>query len=58
MKHIIKAITINKLFNIAQQTDIIINIIDHAANSAGRVADFLDKIMEGSKEELDDLQMS
>jgi len=55
MKQIIKALTINKVFGIAQQTDIVINIIDHAANSAGRVADFLDRIMEGSQEELDDL---
>jgi hypothetical protein len=53
MKNIIGAITAAKVVEVAGHTDTVMNIISHAADSAERVADFLDEVLEGMEDEND-----
>ncbi len=57
MKQFLGAIAVGKVAEIASKTDTVVGIIDHAADSAERVADFLEDIVEGLEEESDDLSM-
>ena len=51
MKHIFGAWTAFQAINMARKTDMISNIINIAASNAERVADLLEKAVEGLEEE-------
>ena len=57
MKHILGAMTAVQVIDIASKTDTVGNIINHAADNAERVADLLEKTVEGLEEDQDDLSM-
>jgi len=57
MKNILGALTAVQFVGMASKTNTVSNIIDHAADNAERVADLLEKVVEGLEEDQDDLPM-
>lgn len=57
MKQLIGAVAATKAVEMAAKTETVARIIDHATDSAERVADLLDEITGDLEEEQDDLSV-